>query len=104
MVDAPWVGERAPWLTDLQLPAYRQLASGRLAQDTEVPAACAFRSGRRLERGMGSALTLLRRRCGGPGGRLADGVGEGEKVVRTGLLRLGWHGKPEDFPAPRYSE
>jgi len=98
------VGERAPWLTDLQLPAYRQLASGRLAQDAEVPAARAFRSGRRLKRGMGSALTLLWCRCCGPGGRLADGVGEGKKVVRPGLLRLGRHGKPEDFPAPRNSE
>jgi hypothetical protein len=60
MMDAPWVGERAPWRTDLQLPAYRQLASGRLAQDSEVPAACAFGSGRRLKRGVGAALSLLR--------------------------------------------
>jgi hypothetical protein len=36
------VGEGAPWLKDLQIPAYRQIRSGRLAQDTEVAAPGSF--------------------------------------------------------------
>jgi hypothetical protein len=89
----------APWLKDLQLPAYRQMGSGRLAQDAEVAAPGSFGSWRRFERGVGAALARLLSGGCGPGRRLADSVCQGQKIVRAGLWRLGRHGEPQDFPA-----
>ena len=89
----------ALWLKDLQIPAYRQMGSGRLAQDAEVSAPGAFGSRGCFERGMGAALPLLRSgRCGPR--RLPDSICQGQKIVRAGLWRLGRHGEPQDFPAP----
>ena len=53
---------------------------------------------------MGAALPLLRSGCCWPRRCLADSIGEGEKVVRARLWRLGRHGEPQDFPASRNGE
>ncbi len=89
----------APWLKDLQLPAYRQMASGRLAEDAEVAASGSFGSWGRFERGVGAALALLMSGGSRPRRRLADGICQGQKIVRARLWRLGRHGEPQDFPA-----
>lgn len=94
----------APWLKDLQVPAYRQMESGRLAQDAEVRAPDSFRSRWRFERRLGAALPLLRSGSCGPRRRLADSIRQGQKIVRARLWRLGRHGEPQDFPAPGHGE
>jgi len=94
----------ALWLKDLQIPAYRQMGSGRLAQDAQVSASGSFGSRGRFERGMGAALTLLRSGRCGPRRRLPDSVCQGQEIVRARLWRLGRHGEPQDFPAPGNGE
>ncbi len=91
----------ALWLKDLQIPAYRQMGSGRLAQDAEVSAPRSFGSRGRFERGMGAALPLLDSvRCG-PRRRLPDSICQGQKIVRARLWGLGRHGEPQDLPTSR---
>jgi hypothetical protein len=89
----------APWLKDLQLPAYRQTGSGRLAKDAEVAAPGSFGARGRFERGMGAALALLLSGDCRPCRCLADSIRQGQKIVRARLRRLGRHGEPQDFPA-----
>ena len=89
----------APWLKDLQLPAYRQMGSGRLAQNAEVAAPGSFRSRGSFERGVGAALALLLSGGCRPCCRLADSICQGQKIVGARLRRLGRHGEPQDFPA-----
>lgn len=94
----------APWLKDLQIQAYRQMGSGRLAQDAEMAAPGTFGSRGRFERGMGAALTLLQSGRRRPRRCLADSICQGQKIVRARLWRLGRHGEPQDFPAARNGE
>lgn len=60
--------------------------------------ACAFGAGWRFQGGVVCPLGG-RLRLRGEGGGVADGVGKGQQVVGTRLLRGGRHGQPQYFPA-----
>ncbi len=69
-----------------------------------MPSAGTLCAGGRLKRRVRAALPRGGRRRRRPGGRLTDGVGQREQVIRARLRRLRGHRQAQDFPAPRHSQ
>ena len=64
-----------------------------------MPAPGALGRGRCFQCRVQAALPLRRFLRGRPGGGLADGIGEGQEVIRARTGRRGRHRQPHDFPA-----
>lgn len=61
-------------------------------------------SRRCFQRRVRSALRLGGRSLRREGSGFTDGISQCQQVVRTGLVRGGRHGQPEDFPAAGHRE